>query len=366
MGLYNTETKPMLYFHLELSVRHKKALEKQLRKAKNRGDTTMLLRILSILCLAEDNTFGEVAALLAVCEDSVRSWFRKYTTKGIEGLFSKKSPGRPPKLTKSQRKKLAQLIDEGPVKAGYMSNCWRSPMIQDLIQKHFGVLYSVKYISQLLSNMGYSYQKARFVSDHLDAEAREKWLNETWPKILDLAKRRKAYLLFGDEASFPQWGTLSHTWAKKGQQPTIKTSGKRKGYKVFGLIDYFTGRFFQKCQEERFNSETYIQFLKEVLVKTRKHIVLIQDGARYHTSKATRAFIEEHAARLTVYNLPSYSPDYNPIEMLWKKVKEEGTHLQYFPTFDALKKKVHDAVVFFEDAAHEVLALFGLYRKISV
>ena len=50
--------------------------------------------------------------------------------------------------------------------------------------------------------------------------------------------------MFGDEASFPQWGTLSYTWAEKGKTPIIETSGKRKGYKVFGLIEYWTGKFF--------------------------------------------------------------------------------------------------------------------------
>ena len=100
--------------------------------------------------------------------------------------------------------------------------------------------------------MGFSYQKAKFVSDHLNEDKRNQWLTKTWPEILALAKKHNAYLLFGDEASFPQWGTLSYTWARRGQQPTIKTAGKRKGYKVFGLIDYFTGRFFYKCQEAHY------------------------------------------------------------------------------------------------------------------
>jgi transposase len=157
-------------------------------------------------------------------------------------------------------------------------------------------------------------------------------------------------------------GTLTYTWARKGQQPTIETSGKRKGYKVFGLIDYFTGRFFFKCQEERLTAQSYAAYLTEVLGKTRKHIVLIQDRARYHTSAAMRAFFEQHKDRLSVFELPSYSPDYNPIEKLWKKVKEKGTHLQYFPTFDALKDKVQETLSFFENAKEEVLALVGMYR----
>ena len=58
-------------------------------------------------------------------------------------------------------------------------------------------------------------------------------------------------------------------------------------------------------------------------------------------------FFALHTERLTVFQLPSYSPDYNPIEKLWKKVKKEGTHLQYFPTFEALTDTVEHALLKF-------------------
>ena len=95
-------------------------------------------------------------------------------------------------MTYSQRRKLCQLIDEGPAKAGLSGNCWRSPRIQHLIQGHFGVFYSVRYIRELLKPMGYSYQKARFVSEDLDKEARKQWLSSTWPEILKLGRRKAA------------------------------------------------------------------------------------------------------------------------------------------------------------------------------
>jgi len=75
---------------------------------------------------------------------------------GARGLRAKKSPGRSPKLTKSQRRKLCQLIDAGPAGAGLSGSCWHSPMIQHLIQEHFGVFYSIRYSSELLKSMGYS------------------------------------------------------------------------------------------------------------------------------------------------------------------------------------------------------------------
>ncbi|MGD9971490.1 MAG: transposase [Desulfatirhabdiaceae bacterium] len=117
----------------------------------------------------------------------------------------------------------------------------------------------------------------------------------------------------------------------------------RKGYKIFGLIDYFTGRFFFIGQEGRLKSESYAQFLESVLNKTQKHIILIQDGARYHTRKAMMHF-QEHKERLTAYQLPTLSPDYKPIEKLWKEFKKDGTHLHYFETFQDLINKVEDVL----------------------
>src|SRR5438045_4042308 len=163
------------------------------------------------------------------------------------------------------------------------------------------------YICTLLDNLGFSYQKARFVSAHLDEATRLEWRHHTWPKVLRKARQRKALLLFGDEASFAQWGSLSYTWALKGHQPEVPTSGIRRAYKVFGLIDYFSGRFFYKAHTERFNSDSYAAFLLDVLAQTHQHVFVIQDGARYHTSKAMGPFFAAHATRLTKVQLPAYS-----------------------------------------------------------
>jgi len=355
----------MLEFTLHLSKRQIESLQKALKRAENSGDLPKAKRILSILLFEEVGIVSKVAELLQVSMEAIRSWIKKYCLQGLRGLKSGKSPGRPSKLTKTQRKELYAIIKVSPEKAGFQGACWRTPMIQHLINEKFGVFYNAHYISQLLRSMGLSYQKAKFVASKQDKKARREWLDTTWNEIMTLAEENNSYVLFGDEASFPQWGSLSHTWAPIGKQPIVKTSGTRKSYKVFGLIDYFTGRFFAKGKEGKLNADSYIAFLQDVLSKTRKHIILIQDGAPYHRAKKVKEFFEKHAKRLTVFKLPSYSPDYNPIEKLWKKIKEHGVHLKYFPTFDDLKNTVEDMLEFFGDVKDEVLSLFGFYDKLN-
>src|SRR5438128_11089655 len=105
--------------------------------------------------------------------------------------------------------------------------------------------------------------------------------------------------LFEDEVSFAQWGSLRYTWARRGQQPEVSTSGKRKGYKVFGAIDYFSGRLFSQGIEGRLTSERYQAFLQTIMAQTPKNLFLIHDGARYNSSKATHQFFAFIPDRLT-------------------------------------------------------------------
>lgn len=339
----------------------RKAVLERLNQAYRTGSLRLVKRIHALLSLADGKSVAEIAEILHLGEQTVRDYFHAFIGKGVASLVYHRPPGRRPKLTKTQRKELADLIKAGPEAAGYGCGCWSAVMIQDLIQTRFGVEYSPHYICELLDNIGFSFQKARFVSDHLNETLRLEWLEKAWPRILHYARRLGALLLFGDEASFAQWGSLSYTWAPKGQQPTLKTSGKRKGYKIFGLIDYFSGRFFYKGHSGRFNSTSYQTFLSEVMAQTHQHLVIIQDGAKYHTSNDMVAFFEKHTDRLTVYQLPAYSPDFNPIEYLWRKIKKQGTHLRYFPTFEDLVEKVDEKLVYFANTPTEITCLMGKY-----
>lgn len=82
-------------------------------------------------------------------------------------------------------------------------------------------------------------------------------------------------------------------------------------------------------------------------------IILIEEGAPSHNNKVVTELIEEHANRLTVERLPAFSPDYNPIEKLWKNTKRDATHLKYFKTFEELRLSVVNAFQkYLKDATH--------------
>jgi transposase len=318
-------------------------------------------RVWTLLILGKGIGLEECATLESISVQTIYNWLKAFLLHGVASLGYRVSPGRKPKLTKSQKRELVKLIKAGPLAAGYGTACWYSLLVQDLIYRRYGVLYNRHYVCQLLHNLGFSFQKARFVSSHLDSERRKTWLESTWPEVLRLSEEKNTVILFEDEVSFSQWGSLGYTWAPIGQQPEVKTTGIRKGYKVFGAIEYFTGRFYYWGMESKFNSEKYQQFLRYLMKKIQKPILIIHDNAKYHISKQMRVSYEAYKGRLQIFELPSYSPDYNPIEFLWKKMKVRATHNKYFPDFEDLVSSVETALTYFSSHRKEISSLMGVY-----
>ncbi len=74
--------------------------------------------------------------------------------------------------------------------------------------------------------------------------------------------------------------------------------------------------------EEKCNAQTWLKFLKSLLRKFEK-ILIVVDGAKYHFEKEhVQKFYEENKEKLIIMQLPPYSPNLNPIEQSWKKIKK--------------------------------------------
>ena len=349
----------------EISIRSttktRKRLEGTLRRAFKAGDVALVKRVTALLALVRGEPVDAVAASVGVGRATLYAWLRAFIVDGVAGLRVHWKGGRPTKLTPIQRRRLAAIVKAGPEAAGFPTGCWHARLVQQVIWREFHVTYNVQYLAALLHNLGFSFQKARFVSDHLDALARAAWLAHTWPAWRQRAAAAGGLLLFGDEASFAQWGSLGYTWAPIGQQPVVKTTGRRRAFKVFGLIEFFSGRFFYEGIEGKFNASSYQAFLEGVLRQTTAPLFLVQDGAKYHHAAALRPFWHAHRGRLFTTRLPSYSPDYNPIEFLWRATKRRATHNRYFPVFDELIGSVQKALASFATHPERVKALFGRY-----
>jgi transposase len=299
---------------IQLSRTTVKDLHRRLQQAYQRDDVRLVRRITVLLDL-----LGHQVPMAVLCErwglslSCLYAWQQAFLRRGMDSLVYGHSGGRPPKLPPRQKQRLVELIEAGPLVVGGETACWTSVRIRVLIWREFGVLSHRHYVCTMLHHLGFSFHKARLVSDHLDAAQRLAWREEKWPAIFRAAKRCKGLSRCEDEASLAPWGSLSSTGARRGHQPEVPTSGKRQGDKVFGASAYCSGRWCSQGIEGRLNSDNYPAFLQRIMEPTTEHLFLIHDGARYHTSASPQAFLAAHRDRITDHPLPSYSPDDNSI-----------------------------------------------------
>lgn len=140
-------------------------------------------------------------------------------------------------------------------------------------------------------------------------------------------------MLFEDEVSFWLDGTLHRTWARVGCQPRIDTYGQRLTAHLFGTISLDSADFTYWFADV-FNGHTFWTFLKRLVAKYRgRKIFLIIDNAPFHNLPPDgKLWLAENRRRIELFRLPPYSPEFNPIEGVWKTTRKMTTHNRFYPT----------------------------------
>lgn len=106
-----------------------------------------------------------------------------------------------------------------------------------------------------------------------------------------------------------------------------------------------------------------VDFLKQLLREhPRRHVVVVMDQAKPHTSKMTQAFIDSRA-RLHVFYLPAYSPDWNPDEKVWNHLKNHELKAHRATTKQELYDLTEEKL---ENMSDDADLLQGLYFRCCV
>ena len=129
---------------------------------------------------------------------------------------------------------------------------------------------------------------------------------------------------------------------KRGQQKAIPAfSGKRQYLHVIGAYNWRTDQV-TSLQVERKNSDAFVAFLEELLVKTysTRPLILVMDNASYHYSAAVRAMLSLFSHRVHIFWLPQYCPELNMIERFWRHLKQTAWANKLFTTIADLCQNV--------------------------
>jgi transposase len=338
------------------------ALSIEFEEKRNLGGS---LRIVAIKARAAGDSIEKIADLVRTTGETVRNWISDFLQQGVKSFTPKISQGRPRSLTPREEKIIIKTLENPPSLVGFCGGSWNAKKVRQFILDKFKKKFSKKYIPELLKKLGLTFKKARVQVRGKNEVLREQWIELVWPRIVETAELQDGHILFGDSAHFSIFGTAGYTWGPKNAECIVESTGSKKGLHIIGAINYKTANTHAMLLEDMVDEDAFICFLKMILSETRKPIHLIVDNASYHKSKKVKEFKTKNAKRLTIHYLPPYSPDYNPIEGLWKKIKSETTHNVYFPSIEELKKALSDILKGFRNNPGEIRPLFGFYEQMA-
>src|SRR5919202_6766857 len=120
----------LVTFTLRLTPLLRQQLYHRLQQAYASGALRVVKRLHGLLAIAEGLSVHDVAQMLGLGEQTVRDYLNRFLWQGVGSVVYKRPPGRPAKLTKTQRKDPPALIEAGPQAPGYPSGCWSATIIQ--------------------------------------------------------------------------------------------------------------------------------------------------------------------------------------------------------------------------------------------
>ena len=204
----------------------------------------------------------------------------------------------------------------------------------------------------MLEPLGFVYKKTKLVPGKADAEKQQEFLQEYHELKEQMGSNDE--LLFMDGVHPQHNPVSSYAWIVKGEEKEVPPNTGRKRININGAINIKNYEAISR-EDERINAQSTIELLKQIdyAYPDASTIYVIVDNTRYCRAQIVSEFLK--TSRIQFKFLPSYSPNLNLIERLWKFLKKKVINNCYYESYDIFKKTVMD---FFENIKdyHDELA----------
>ena len=282
--------------------------------------STMDVRVRAVDAVRKGMPVSHTATTFGVDRTTLHRWLARYGEEGEAGLQRRPVPGRPRILSKLTAKRLKRIVLAPATKFGFETDLWTVARLHAVLVERLHMDISEDTVWRRLREAGLTWQTPERQYFEADPETRRRWQEETIPKIRKTLKTTGGILYCEDEASVCLTPLLGKTWAERGKPRKVTVTGARASIAAMSALSP-KGRLAFRLHNKRITSVEVIDFLKQLLRQhPGRHVVVVMDQARPHTSKMTKAFIDGKA-RLHVFYLPPYSPDWNPDEKVWNHLK---------------------------------------------
>jgi transposase len=207
------------------------------------------------------------------------------------------------------------------------------------VRERFGLTRCRETIRAALHRLGLSWKKAKKLLGRADPERRRAFV-ERIQDLLVGAQHDRHLLVYLDEAHIHQDADLGYGWSERGRRLWVASPSPRLSDKLsfYGLYLYNEGQV-RLWPYARANGEHTVDVLRRLRTEwPEDKLIVVWDGASYHRACVVRDAAE--ALQIDLVPLPGYSPDFMPVEALWRWLREDVTYHYCHPTAEDLSRRV--------------------------
>jgi transposase len=293
-------------YHIEKKI----SLEQLDWRIKTKRNTKVQQKLFFVRFRYLGDTIGETALRLGVTKRICYYWQDRWNENGYEGLLQKSGAGRPSKLNNEETVRLKTILGS--------KDFWTTEEVANLIKEKFEINYSLNAVRKLLKKIGMK-NNTPYSLDYRRPENAEEILKNLEEAIKEKVSPDKHYVIgFLDEISPQTAPNTPKLWSFVKKPKIFKNTNRMKAnangfYAMNGksIIDF----------TDNSKAEDVCKFLEKIKDENKHDLMIILDNSRTHHSSLTIKKAEQMDSILVF--LPSYSPDLNPIEFIWKSIKKE-------------------------------------------
>jgi len=299
----------------ELRAQHKKERDGRIRD-----------RIKAILLYDDGWSPKDIAKVLLLSDEAIRNHINEYKA---SKKLRPESGGSEEKLSSEQSQKLESHLQ-----------VYTYLYVKDIVayvKGAFGIVYTVPGMRSWLKRHEFSYKKPALVPGKANEQQQREWI-----KFYEKLKQEispEETICFMDSVHPTHNVQPACGWIKKGIRKEIAANSGRLRLNLSGIVDVITHNVLVQ-EDETLNAGAIIKFFQKIekAYPNKNKIYIFCDNARYYRNKTVTEYLK--TSRIVLYFLPPYSPNLNPIERLWKWMKECVIYNTYYQEFEDFKNAV--------------------------
>lgn len=311
------------------------------------------VRLSAIRALLLGYSRQQVCELNDRTDRMVRLWIEMFNRGGIDGLITKPKPGRPRKVKLQRVREVLVPVLEDPSQAGQVH--WTGVKLHGYLKEQFQIDLGYSTALRWLHELNYELRVARPWPERQNEEERKAFLEE----LRGLCADPTVELWFGDECGVEGDPRPRRRWVQPGRPRTVPYLGDHIRQNVIGAVTPQSGGFFSLIVDG-VDTDVFQFYLDEMAKAVPKkegiRQIFILDNASWH--KAARLNWHHFEPKF----LPGYSPDFNPIERLWLRLKADWFWDFFSRTPDELTHRLCMALRSFMDQPGKTASICSIRK----